>query len=174
MAEITPKLVCDYSVATCSEYGVKCDPTENAWVSVVQGANGIIQQHWGHDNPSPFKRAAAAAIAIVSCAPIDPHFPAALIQKNGWDQEFAKLPKITKAVVAHDFATFVLHGAAVGDAKHAKVLSNPIDISTHFYRDLIWLLTRAGFENGNLFNPLALIYEACAYQTNPEAQYPRG
>lgn len=47
-------------------------------------------------------------------------------------------------------------------------------LSTHFYRDLIWLLTRAGFENGNLFNPLALIYEACAYQINPEAQYPRG
>lgn len=171
MQEITPHLIRDYCVEYCKGFSVNCSAEHCDWAKVVQGATGVLNRGWGYANPSPFKRAAAAAISIVAMAPIADHIPANLVKEHGLEEALAKQPKIFRAMTADAFARFVLEGAKIGDEGHAKVLEKPIDVSAHFYRDLLWVLTQASFENPGLFNPLCLIYEACAYQTNPTARY---
>ena len=170
MKEITTKLLRDYCVMWCDRWGATCSNNVDDWVKVVEGANHVIGSNWGGTNPSPFKRAAATAIAIVEVAPIDEHLPAKIVEDFSLDQKMARHPKMLRAIVGHAFARFLLVGAEIGDKSRDRTLKNPIKISPHFYRDVVWVLARTGFVNGEMFNPLALIYEACAYQTNPNSQ----
>ena len=162
----------DYCCLWCKEWGVHANDDETEWVKTAQGATGFIAHSWGGPNPSPFKRAAAAAMAIVACAPIEQHIPPGLIDLYKLDEKSAKHPKMLRAMVGHAFATYVLENSVIGDGGENRELKSPVIMSPHFYKDFLWLLSKAAFEDGRMCGPISLIYEALAYQVNPLARDP--
>jgi hypothetical protein len=169
---ITTHHIRDFCSLWCDTWSISAPKDLHEWERTAQGATAFIAQSWGGNNPSPFKRAAASAMSIVACAPIEAHIPPKMVEKYALDEQIARGPKMLRALVGHSFAEYVLKNSKIGDCSERTALKNPLKMSPHFYKDFLWLLSRSEFSKAEMCGPISLIYEALAYQTNPNAQDP--
>jgi len=138
--------------------------------SLIEVVNSCLT-HFPHPSgcaeSSPFKKAAAFTTSFVNARPIvtpinSPQF---------LEGQFGDLANHQNAIIAFDLCVDALHGAKLQREDKEVILQNRISVSLHFWRDLIIALS--GCSTANHFPCVSLIYEALAYQTNPDASYPR-
>lgn len=189
------KLVCENA---CDKFGIPIDykphcspehadlvnaslgPANMLWRDVEMLSRSIIRNAWGGgSDPSPFKTVAAVSLAIVGSAPIPEFFTDKIVGEKRLPQ-IASFQFAPAAIIALDYSLSLLHTCKVGD--EMRELSNPLEVSNHYYLDAIAALTFFGMEMKRLdrgdklgptkvpFSMLSLIYEAVAYKTNTEAE----
>lgn len=155
-----------YFLEMFKEAGIEEEADSEAWIDISKCAAGLLSDAWGGgEKPSPFKIMAAFIIALVEHAPLPEVLPEDVTAKLNFDPSIARYPKAFIAAVAFEMAREYLCGSKVGNAKNLKPLPQRISVSGHFYRDLIFTVAI-----GAHVGELALILEAVAYQTNPDAQ----
>ena len=136
-------------------------------VEVMNSSINNFPHPTGCADSSPFKKAAVFTTNFVNAKPIvtpitSPQFA---------DGPLKDLATHQNAIIAFDLCVDALHGAnLIRDGKEI-VLTNRISVSLHFWRDLIIALS--GSSTVQHFGCISLLYEALAYQANPDASYPR-
>lgn len=147
----------------CATIGLKevIPPTQLTLSRVVWNMTEQIPWPDGADKASPFKKAASFTTNFVAERPITTPFPA---------DKFGNLADHQNAIVAFHLSVDALHNATIeGCDGQRHVLENRIEVSHHFYRDLIAALNRANPETH--FRTVALLYESLVYQVNKDISY---
>jgi hypothetical protein len=174
----------DYYDQYCAEAKLpidyECDPSEldiarcERWLKVTQHSNLILDACYGRADPSPFKRLAAAGLAVMIDSPIPIMIPVSLRKSHWNDSDFAKKQYFFPAVAVIDFCVEMLHNAEIGSASVS--LKNRIELTNHFHTDLAMSLAceatecaKDGRHTGRTFHQFSLVLESCAYWFNPEA-----
>lgn len=115
------------------------------------------------DKSSPFKKVAAFTATFAADKPIYSPLPQA---------HFGPLATHQNAILAVTLSFDALEGAVIKCATRGDiVLKNRISVSKHFWKDMIAAVSCAAPVHH--FECLSLIYEALAYQANPDASYER-
>ncbi len=125
----------------------------------------------GISEPSPFKRAAAFAVAFMDSTnyPITGEF-----KHHSYRDRLSSVPRWSGAVLVFEYLRYFLDGATINkrDAE-TVVLTNPIKVSEHTYMDTIQAFTHLRKHCAADFHLAALLIEQLVYLENPEASYPR-
>jgi hypothetical protein len=135
--------------------------------TALMGVIGMNQQFpWppGPEKSSPFKKVAGFTTNFVSTHPILTPFP---------EDKFGSLSSHQNAIIAYALSVDALHGAVIKcERRHKEIpLANRIQISLHYWQDLIVALSSC--IPSQHFFCVSLIYEALAYQANPDVSYER-
>lgn len=135
--------------------------------NVIWGVLGAITQQFpsplGITEASPFKKVAAFTTYFVAQRPIITNLPEA---------RFGLLASHQNAIIAFSLCVDALHEALIKCPKRGDIiLTNRIQVSEHFWKDLIVALSNS--IPSQHFNCISLLYEALAYQVNPAASYER-
>jgi hypothetical protein len=156
--------LCDYIDEFYHSAGVDhCDLDIGKIASVVQISYAEFPSPLGVDKASPFKKVAAFTANFAAEKPIYTSLPV---------EKFGRLATHQNAILAVSLSIDALEGATIKDARRGDiVLKNRIAISKHYWRDLI--AAASSCVPVHHFECLALIYEALAYQANPDASYER-
>ncbi len=157
--------LCRYIDAFGEDIGLKSVEID---LPAARGALGVMVQDFpwelGADKASPFKKVASFTTNFIAKKPILTSFP---------DELFGPLAHHQNAILAFSLSVDSLLGATIECPKRKKqiVLKNRISISKHYWQELIVALSAAiPYQH---FRCVALLYEALAYQANPEAAYTR-
>lgn len=155
--------LCHYVDQFCAAIGILevVPPTPLALSRVVWNMTEHIPWPDGADKASPFKKAASFTVNFIAERPITTPFSM---------DKFGKLADHQNAIVAFHLSVDALHNAVIeGCDREPRKLENRIEVSQHFYRDMIVALNRANSEAH--FRMVALLYESLAYQANPDIAY---
>ena len=136
-------------------------------VNEIWGVVGAMTQQFpsplGIAEASPFKKVAAFTTYFAAQRPIITNLPEA---------RFGLLASHQNAIIAFSLSVDSLHGALIKCPKRGDIiLKNRIQISKHFWKDLIVALSNS--LPSQHFNCVSLLYESLTYQVNPEAAYDR-
>jgi hypothetical protein len=119
------------------------------------------------NNPSPFKKCAAFAIAFMDD---DKHPVYNEFEKHKYKEELKHYPKFSSAILLFEYIRFSLEGAIlIKEDGTQDILENPIKVSKHTYIDIIYTLSLLPSDGPATFHLLALLFEQLAYQTNDAA-----
>lgn len=124
--------------------------------AVIYGMYQDFPHPTGSTGSSPFKKVAAFTVNFCAESPIRTSIP-----------KFKDLQNFQNAIVAYALSIDALDGAGFNGSD--KTLSNRVEVSTHFYKDLILCFSKC--IPSQHFDSFALIYESLAYQANPTASY---
>lgn len=154
---------------------------QNAWSKVEDRANELIDSNYGGTGtPSLFKRATAAAIAIVEVAPL-PSTMATILPEQGFPNRFLSYPNSLRASAAYHFARLTLKNLTINNHRSEQIcLKKIIQPSLHFENDLRYALAQIAFKRPekpslddagtargiHTFNGLTLLFESLAYESN--------
>lgn len=117
----------------------------------------------GTQKSSPFKKVAAFSANFVAEKPIVTPLP---------DAPFGHLASHQNAIIAFELSRAALHGAIINCKVRGELkLENPIMVSQHYWKDLIVCLSKCIPSSG--FEAVSLIFEALAYNANPNISYER-
>ena|ERR1035438_3392873 len=150
------------------EYGVTIGvPHLDINTNKIIGLVGALTEQFpwppGHEKASPFKKAAAFTTSFVPEKPTASSLPATI---------YGELATHQNAIFAYDFCISALHNAEIICPRRGKiVLKNRVEVSYHYWRDLIVALSACNMSQH--FHMVSLIYESLVYQANPEASYDR-
>lgn len=140
-----------------------CEINLGKILGILQAINQEFPSPLGVDKSSPFKKVAAFTANFAAEKAIYSPLP---------QEHFGVLSTHQNAIVAVALSFDALEGAVIKCATRGDILlKNRISVSKHFWKDLI-----AAVSNTipvHHFDCLSLIYEALAYQTNPDASYER-
>ena len=148
----------------CEEHGTKNKEnlTYERYFPIFFNAQKILTQNAGIDKPSVFKRSAAFILAFLQESP--------LIHAFKGEDDIYKMVNHQNAIVAFEYIRFALTTAVIYHEKRGEIpLKNQIEVSPHFYGDLIHALVTLP-KNDSAFHALSLLIESLTYQANPEAQ----
>lgn len=152
------------------------------WRAVEIRARMILDQCFRYKDPSPYKVCAALTISLLSCAPIPDTIPDDVIEDRKLNEIFRYRHSLA-AITSLTYCLRALHRARVGNQDYELAL--PIELSDHFLLDFVatlraeanhWESLGQGMCQKSLghlqssFGHLALLYEACSYIANPDAQ----
>jgi hypothetical protein len=128
---------------------------------VFHNAVTILTKNVSISTPSVFKQAAAFILSFIAESPLRTPFPPL------FDSRLINTANHQNAVVAFEYMRFGLVGATIHHSTRGKlILNNKIQVSRHYYFDLIHALTCLGkSENG--FHLTSLLIESLAYKSNP-------
>jgi hypothetical protein len=119
----------------------------------------------GIDKASPFKKAANFFVWFVSLKPIISAFPAETI-----GDDLNGIANHQNVMFAWDFAVSCLEGAKMYKSDGAVAeLKNRIQVSHHFYRDMVEAFAAA--THVHHFKVASLLFEQLAYKANPGVSY---
>jgi hypothetical protein len=126
----------------------------------------LMRQYVVINNPSPFKRCSAFAMAFMGNYPIYGEF-----KNYKFENDLKNVPRYSGAVLVYEYVRFCLHGAVLEKEDGKKdILTNPILVSKHSFIDIIhalaFLPAKGATSEGSSFHLLALLFEQLAYQTN--------
>jgi hypothetical protein len=138
-----------------------------ALTDVINSCINKFPHPCGCDDSSPFKKAATFTTYFVNGWPIR----TPITSKEFREGACKDLAMCQNAIVAFDFCVDALHGAKLQRADKEITLQNRISVSLHFWKDLILALSSCA--PSSHFQHISLLYEAMAYQANPDASYPR-
>jgi len=145
------------------------------WRKVEVEARGILTDCFRYLDPSPYKVCAATTLAMLKEAPIPRSIPEAMQGGNLGDTY--QFRHSLCAWVALNYCFRRLHRARVGDRDF--LLERPVVLSRHFLMDFVATLVaeanRIEEASGKYhfqapFGHLSLLYEACSYIENRDAQ----
>jgi hypothetical protein len=136
-------------------------------IEVVNSSLNNFPHPSGCGDSSPFKKAAAFTTNFVAARPIvtpinSPQFTSGPLKD---------LSNHQNAIIAFDLCVDALHGAKLQREDKEVILANRISVSLHYWKDMITALSMCSTTNH--FPCVSLMYEALAYQTNPDASYPK-
>lgn len=119
--------------------------------------------------PSPFKRAAALAIAFMD----DDNYPiSGEFETHMFKNDLEEHPKWSGAFLMIEYIRYALDGAHIIKGGTPCVLESPIKISKHTYIDIIQAFTHLRKGCRADFYLIALLIEQLVYQEN-SVSYPR-
>ena len=156
---------------------------QRSWEQIEARAGNLIEKNYGgRGEPSIFKRAAGAAIAIVELAPIPSRVSDILdSEKNSLKNPLVFYPNSLRASAAYHFAVMSLTGITLHNLDKDKIcLLEQIRPSAHFKNDLRYTLAQIAVERSDKpllnesttqrgeysFNALSLMLESLAYEAN--------
>lgn len=131
----------------------------------------VLRQHVGIENPSPFKRAAAFAVAFMGdkIHPIYGEF-----KQHPYKYDLRDIDRYAGSVLLYEYSRYSLHGAELDrEDGVTKKLEKPFRVSKHTYIDMIHAISHLGGNGGASFHLLALLLEQLAYQENDNVSYER-
>jgi hypothetical protein len=156
--------VCEYIDDFYLDQGLDSVEIDTKEIWGVVGS--MIQQFpspLGIAEASPFKKVAAFTTYFCAQRPIITTLPT---------ERFGLLASHQNAIIAFSLSVDSLHEALLKCPERGDVvLTNRIQISKHFWKDLIVALS--GAIPSQHFNCVSLLYESLAYQANPAASYER-
>jgi hypothetical protein len=137
---------------------------------VVENVQSILNKNVRNASPSVFKRAAALTVAFTEAAPLSQS-----MSDGKLSSRLTSLNNHQNSIVVFDYCRRCLHGATLthseGEFKGKTFpLNKRIELSRHFYCDLIFTLGCEGRESRS-YHLLTLLYETLAFKANPEASY---
>lgn len=140
-----------------------CDLSVPKILGVLQATHQDFPSPLGVANASPFKKVAAFTANFAAEKPIySPLLP----------HDFGELSTHQNAIIAVSLSIDALEGAVLKCKDRGEVvLNNRITLSKHYWKDFIAAVSDT--LPSHHFDCLSLIYEALAYQANPEASYAR-
>jgi len=144
-----------------SDDSVKIDDSEAlSYVSALAG-DSQFPANGGFEKASPFKKAAGVFVWLVAVNPF---------RSSVTFEDLAIRPHDIAATIGFGLVKACLHGAQFTRRDGKEItLENPIQISDHFFNDLIE--ASKGITPQQHFKTYSLLFESLAYQTNPDAQY---
>ncbi len=120
----------------------------------------------GYDNASPFKKAANIYVWLHVYKSMFISDPAPDI----FGPEMARHENALATLLGFSIVQNCLHGATLyKDGVDEDTLTNPISVSKHFFFDLVEC--SRDLKPANHFKVFSLLFEALAYQANPDAPY---
>ena len=156
--------LCEYIDEFYHTFGVKsCEININKVIGVLQSIDQKFPSPFGVDKSSPFKKVAAFTAYFAAEKPLHTALP---------EKHFGSLANHQNAVIAVALSIDALHGAVIKCVKRGDiVLDQRISLSKHYWKDLV--AAASDCLPSSHFPCLSLIYEALAYQANPDASYDR-
>lgn len=119
----------------------------------------------GVEKASPFKKAANFFVWFIAHKPIISELPTVIVG------DLNTIPNHQNAIFAYHLAVSCLLGAKIHYADGTvKVLTNPIKVSFHFFRDLVEAFSAASHVHH--FKVASLLFEQLSYKANPDTAYP--
>lgn len=129
-------------------------------ISVVRSSYTEFPSPYGLEKSSPFKKVAAFTANFAAEKPIATPLPS----------QFGSLSTHQNGVLAVSLAVDALELATISDPNRGDiVLKNRIKMSRHYWCDLVAAASTC--VPCQHFDYLSLIYEALAYQFNPDVSY---
>jgi hypothetical protein len=133
----------------------------------------ILSRNAATPSPSIFKRAASFTIAFMIRSPLDIPFTNGRIP-----EQYRTIPNHQNALAAFEYcrrgfkdALIFKNGKPEGKSTPQPfTLSNKIQVSKHFYWDVVHAISNIKAEG--CFHFISLLYESLAYKSNPGASYP--
>jgi len=143
----------------------------NSLYRVHSTYQNILQKYVGIDDPSPFKRCAAFAVAFMD----DDNYPIyGEFEKHPYKGEISHIQKHTGAVLAYEYVRYCLDGATLNRIDGTTVvLGNPLLVSKHTFIDVVHAFSQLKSNGPAAFHMLSLLLEQLAYCVNESASYER-
>ncbi|MFP4492257.1 MAG: hypothetical protein ACLFRP_00015 [Puniceicoccaceae bacterium] len=144
-----------------SDETVKIDDSAAlTYVSALAG-DSYFPANGGFEKASPFKKAAGVFVWLIAENPF---------KSSASLGDIALRPHEIAAIIGFGLVKACLTGAQFTrrDGKRI-ILENPIQVSDHFFKDLIE--ASRGISPQQHFKTYSLLFESLAYQANPTAQY---
>ena len=142
--------------------------TEDAFSFVSNlRADGYFPAAGGYEKASPFKKAANLYVWLHALKPFKD-----VPSKDIFGEDLSKFPHIINSLIGYSIVKACLHGAEIHKCDDTVVkLDKPLQLSRHFFCDLVE--ASAAITPESHFKPFSLLFEALAYEANPQACYPK-
>jgi hypothetical protein len=139
--------------------------TEKAMELVENLRDDDFPADGGFHNSSPFKKAANIYVWLHALNPFETSLSSEYVPKI-----LASHKHTITSLIGFSIVQTCLHGARLKRCDEKEIeLSNPINISKHFFSDLVE--ASQGICPVHHFKIFSLLFESLAYEANPEASY---
>ncbi|EIQ00898.1 hypothetical protein OpiT1DRAFT_05456 [Opitutaceae bacterium TAV1] len=136
-----------------------------SFIQNLRTETGFFPANGGYDKASPFKKAANLYVWLHALNPFKD-----VPTREVFGEKLAKYPHLITTLIGFSIVKACLYGAIISRKDGSTVkLANPIRLSSHFFCDLVD--ASAGITPASHYKPFSLLFEALAYEANPDASY---
>jgi hypothetical protein len=95
-------------------------------------------------------------------------------EKYKYKKDIQHIQNYSASVLVYEYVKYCLLGAELKrEDGTSAILTNPISVSKHTFVDIVHAISFLSRDGPPSFHLTALLFEQLAYQTNPDASYPR-
>lgn len=137
----------------------------NRYFPIFQRAEVILTKSATTPTPSVFKQSAAFLLSFITEAPLRSSFP-----ETAFDPKITSVSNHQNVIVAFEYVRFMLEGAVIKHSTRGDlVLKKPIQVSPHYFCDLVHCLSVISKQDPLLhFGTISILLESLVYAVNPD------